>query len=678
VRADNRKNAREVTPEPPLLERMTLRALAAWRPPPKLTLSEWADEHARLSEESSAEGGKWHTLPYQRGIMDAITDPETVEVWLIKSARVGWTKICNHTIGYHLHQDPCPILLVQPTLDDAEGYSKEEIAPMLRDTPALSDLTYSESKSKDSNNTLLHKIFKGGGVLSLAGANSPRGFRRISRRVVIFDEVDGYPPSAGAEGDQLKLGIKRTEYYWNRKILGGSTPTIRDLSRIEQKFKDGTQERFYVACPHCDHPQVLEWGGKDTPHGIKWPDGEPERAHYVCAGGGCIIQHDEKFAMMEDAERRQAAGESGIGWVAHAPFRNGRRSFHINALYSYSPNAGWGLIAQEFLEAKDNPETLKTFVNTVLGETWEENYSAKLRGESLEERAEDYPLLTVPRGGLLLTGAVDVQDNRIEVAVWAYGEQEESWLVNYAQLFGDPETRELWEQVDSVIDMPYRHQDGADMRVRAVCADTGGHHTHATYVWVNNRARRRKRDQHLPHVVAIKGSSLPGRPAISGKSTKQDIHHRGQVIVKGADLFMVGTDTIKTVVYRRLMRDGADGKPVAMHWPKGLPVDFFRQLTAERQLTKYSKTGFTVRVWVKKAGERNEALDLTVYSYAALQWFYSRVNRATLWTQLKKLVTPPANADPRPAEPEKAPVSVVPRKQVLRRPRRGWIGGWRK
>jgi phage terminase large subunit GpA-like protein len=663
----------------PILERMVARALRAWRPPPKLTLSQWADEHARLSEESSAEAGKWHTLPYQRGIMDAVTDPEVVEVWLMKSARVGWTKITNHTVGYYLHQDPCPILVVQPTLDDAEGHSKEEIAPMLRDTPALAQLISAEGKAKDSNNTLLHKVFKGGGVLSLAGANSPRGFRRISRRVVIFDEVDGYPPSAGAEGDQLKLGIKRSEYYWNRKILGGSTPTIRDLSRIEVKFNEGTQERFYVRCPHCQHPQVLEWGGKDVGHGIKWPDGEPERAYYVCAGAGCIIQHSEKFAMIERADAEQRAGVSGVGWVPHAPFRNGRRSFHINALYSYSPNAGWGQLASEFLEAKDNPEQLKTFVNTVLGETWEENYSAKLKGESLQERAEQYAMLTVPAGGLMLTASVDVQDNRVEVLVDAWGDAEESWVVNYAQIFGDPETRELWDQVDNVLDTPYRHEYGMDMRVRACAVDTGGHHTHATYVWVHNRKLRRKRDKRMAHVIAVKGSSVPGRPAITVNPNKQDVVVRGQPTGVKVDLHMVGADTIKTVVYGRLAKSDRPEFGPKMHWPIGLPVDFFKQLTAERQLTKYGKDGFPKRVWTKKPGERNEALDLKVYSYAALQWFYSRVNRATLWHQLKQVVRAPAKSvEEKPtAEPPPPPVTAVPRKPVPRR-RGNFVKGWRR
>lgn len=205
-------------------DKISARARKAWAPPPSLSLSEWADQYAYLSAESSAEPGKWHTIPYQRGMMDAFTDPSIEQITIMKSARVGYTKIINNAIGYFIHYDPCPIMVVQPTIEDAAGYSKEEIAPMLRDTPVLEKLV-SEARAKDSDNTIVQKTFPGG-VLSMVGANSPRGFRRVSRRVVLFDEVDGYPATAGTEGDQIKLGIKRTEYYWYRRIAAGSNFSI--------------------------------------------------------------------------------------------------------------------------------------------------------------------------------------------------------------------------------------------------------------------------------------------------------------------------------------------------------------------------------------------------------------------------------------------------------------------
>lgn len=578
---------------------------AALRPPPKLTLSRWADEHAVLSAESSAEAGRWHTIPYQRGIMDAITEPSIEMVSVMKSARVGYTKMLNHMIGYHVHQDPCSILVVQPTIEDAEGYSKEEIAPMLRDTPALLGLV-SDAKSKDSNNTILSKMYPGG-TLSIVGANSPRGFRRVSRRVVLFDEVDGYPQSAGAEGDPIKLGIRRSEYFWNRKIVAGSTPTVKDDSKIEKLFGQSDQRRYYVPCPQCGEMQYLRWGN------LKWPEGEPHLAYFVCEKNGCIMPHEKKRQMVERGE-----------WRATAPGNGKHAGFHIWAAYSYSPNASWGALAAEFLEAKGDAESLKTFVNTVLGELWEEEYSAKVGAETLRSRAETYEPGEAPAGTLCLTAGVDVQDNRLAVKIKGWGRGEESWVVSYAEIYGDPARAEVWKQLDEVLFRSYRHASGGELKIMATAIDTGGHFTHEVYQYA--RARKAQR------VLAIKGSSQRGKPAIL-RPKKVDVNFRGETLKRGVELYTVGTDTIKTVIYSRLKLN-APGKGYT-HFHAALPDSYFEGLTSERQLVRYVK-GFPVREWVKKPGQRNEPLDCEVYSYAALQFLYMLYDRKTIWDQLER------------------------------------------
>lgn len=647
-----------------------LAARNAFRPPPRQTLTQWADTNAYLSAESTAEPGRWRTLPYQKGIMDAFTCPRTEQVSVMKSARVGWSKIINNVVGYHMHNDACPIMVVQPTIEDAKGYSKEEIAPMLRDTPALRGLVQ-EARAKDSDNSILHKKFPGG-VLSVVGANSPRGFRRVSRRIVLFDEVDGYPSSAGAEGDQIKLGIKRTEYYWNRKIGAGSTPTTAGISRIERLFLQSDQRRYFVPCPHCGEKQFLKWGGKEHKFGIKWPDGEPEKAYYVCEHNGCIIEHTEKRWMVERGE-----------WIATNPAgAAGHAGFHIWAAYSYSPNATWGHLAKEFLECKNDPEQLKTFVNTTLGEVWEEEYSAKIGAEGLAARAEPYDLLTVPEGGLVLTAAVDVQDNRLEFLVKAWGRDEENWVINYGKIFGDPAQQDVWDQLDSVLLMQYRHATGPALRVFAAMIDTGGHYTHETYAYV-----RKWRKSKRPFVLAIKGASRAGKVAL-GKPTWQDVNHKGQTIKKGVALWPLGVDTIKSTVYGRLKLSEPSGAGV-YHWPIGLPQEYFDQLTAEKCITKY-RNGYPVKVWVKRSGDRNESFDMEVYAYAALLFLYTRYARATFWPQLEKELakkqTAPQNADqpPTPAPPE---VEAQPEakgtgrrrtpKRGPMRPRNGRTGGRR-
>lgn len=617
-------------------------ARAAWRPPKKLTLSEWADAHAYLSAESSAQEGRWRTLPYQKGLMDAMTDPAIEMVVFQKSARVGYTKCLNNLVGYHIHQDPCPIMLVQPTDSDAEGYSKEEIAPMLRDTPVLRGLV-AEVKSRDSNNTILNKSFPGG-VLSLVGANSPRGFRRVSRRVVLFDEVDGYPPSAGSEGDQIKLGIRRSEFYWNRKIVAGSTPTTKESSRIERMFLESDQRRYFVPCPHCGAFQYLKWPN------IKWPEGNPWAAYYECEHCQEAIEHSAKYEMIQRGEWRATA----------EPARPGLAGFHIWAAYSYSPNATWGQLAAEFVEAKDNPELLKTFVNTALGETWEESYSAKLDAEGIAARAEAYDLLTVPDGGLVVTAGVDVQDDRIEIVQRAWGVGEESWLVNRAVIYGDPSKSELWDQALNVLNMEFKHATGGRLKTYAAVVDSGGHFTHEVYAFARQHRAR--------HILAGKGMSTPGKPAL-GKPTKQDINIRQQVIKKGAQLWPIGTDTIKSLIYGRLRRATAGAG--AYHWPLGLPPEYFSQLTAEKQATRYIR-GFPVKVWVKKDSDRNEALDCEVYCYAAMQYVYTRHNRATFWEQMASRLERVVEMLQNPAQDEPAPAPVAaPAGKVS-------LSGWRR
>ena len=629
---------------------------ASWRPPKRMSLSEWADRYAYLSAESSAQEGRWRTLPYQKGIMDAMTDPAIEQVVFMKSARVGYTKCLNNLIGYHIHQDPCPIMLVQPTDSDAEGYSKEEIAPMLRDTPVLAGLV-SAVKSRDSNNTILNKSFPGG-VLSLVGANSPRGFRRVSRRLVLFDEVDGYPPSAGPEGDQIKLGIKRTEYYWNRKIVAGSTPTIKDVSKIERMFLETDQRRFFVPCPHCGEKQFLVWGA-DKPYGVKWPAGRPLEAVYVCAHCGSTITHGQKYDMID----------AGLWLPTAEAVRPGLAGFHIWAAYSFSPNATWGQLAQEWVEAQGDPELLKTFVNTALGETWEDNYSAKLDADVLERRAEAYDLLTAPAGVLVATAGVDVQDNRIEVQVVGWGDGEESWVLNYAVVYGDPSGFEVWAQVLDVINTPIRHASGAVMRAYCAVVDSGdGNRTNEVYAFARTHRAR--------HILAGKG--MPGsRPPI-GAPTKQDINIRGQKIKRGVALYGVGVDSVKSTLYGRLKRGEGSGAG-AVHFPLGLPRAYYEQLTAEKQAVKFIN-GMPRRYWTKKDGDRNEALDTFVYAYAGLHYVYSRHNRASFWQQMAAILsqTAPQVIESAPDAPEAGPAGGDP--VGTAQPAMGRINltGWRR
>jgi phage terminase large subunit GpA-like protein len=238
------------------IRRLTLNALRAFKPPPDLKVSDWADQDRKLSPEASAEPGQWITsrAEYQRGIMDAFSDPAVEMVVVMSSAQVGKTEILNNVIGFHVAQDPSPMLVVQPTLDMAQTWSKDRLAPMLRDTPQLQGLV-KDPRARDSGNTTLHKIFPGGHITA-CGANSPSSLASRPVRIVLCDEVDRYPVSAGSEGDPVSLARKRASTFWNRRIGLFSTPTNKGNSRIEAAFEESDKRFYFVPCPHCKHRTV--------------------------------------------------------------------------------------------------------------------------------------------------------------------------------------------------------------------------------------------------------------------------------------------------------------------------------------------------------------------------------------------------------------------------------------
>lgn len=567
-------------------------------------------------------------------MMDAISDASIREVWVMKSAQVGWTEILNNCIGFHVHQDPAPMLLVQPTLEMAEAWSKDRLAPMVRDTPALSE-KIADPRSRDSGNTLLHKKFAGG-HLTVAGANSPAGLASRPIRIVLFDEVDRYPASAGTEGDPISLGKKRTATFWNRKVLAGSTPTIKGSSRIEAGFDSGDQRFYQVPCPHCGEFQRLVWAQ------VQWPEGQPELAHYVCQHCGTMLTEQDKPGML-------AAGE----WVASRP-SHGIASFHISELYS--PWSSWREMAVAFVQAKKFPETLQTWINTSLGETYEER-GEEVGAIGLASRREQYDTQRIPPAVLLLTAGVDVQDDRLEVSVWGWGRDEEAWLVEHCILPGDPGSDSLWQDLDGLLARPRTREDGSKMLIEATAVDSGGHFTQQVYGYAARRKARR--------IWAIKGAGGFGRliwPKRAGRAGKT-----------AAQVHIVGVDTAKDVLFGRLKRVHEPGAGY-LHFPASVDEQYFEQLTNESLIYRVVQ-GRRMRSYrPRAAGVRTEALDCMVYAYAA---FIGRGG---------PLVLPQRNAAPVTAEkpesvvPPPAPVAerqtVVRKPQTSRRPG-GYLNSWR-
>jgi len=553
------------------------------KPPPKLSVSAWADSNRRLSPESSAEVGAWNTsrAEYQREILDAVSDASVEAVVIMSCAQVGKTEILLNLIGYHIHQDPSPILLVQPTLDMAQTFSKDRLAPMLRDTPVLQGKV-ADPKSRDSGNTTLKKNFFGGHI-TMCGANSPASLASRPIRVVLFDEVDRFPVSAGSEGDPIDLARKRSATFWNRKEVAVSTPTLKNSSRIEALFENTDKREYHVPCSDCGHHQVMKWSQ------VHWQDGDPSTAHYVC---------EECGSVWDDAARYRAirTGE----WRATAPFV-GRAGFRLSGLCS--PWTPLSSAVSDFLQAKKLPETLRVWVNTYLGESWEDD-GERLDDFQISSHREDYTSDSIPEEVVFLTAGIDVQDSYLACEVVGWGRDEESWSIEYRDFFGDPASAQVWADLDNYLSTTFTTSDGRELDIKASAIDTGGHHTQAVYKFCKPRIGRR--------IFAIKGVGGEGKPIVGRASTNNHIKCK---------LFPIGVDTAKEIVYSRLKIK--DQGPGYCHFPQ-YNDEYFAMLTAEKVVKRYHR-GFHRREWVK-VRQRNEALDCRVYALAALSIVGVNVN----------------------------------------------------
>jgi len=625
------------------------RAAKRFTPPPTLSVSKWSDEFRYLSPEDSSSPGRWSTdtAPYQREPMDACSDPLVEDVVLMWNAQSGKTQILLNIKGYYIHQDPAPILELQPTLEMAQSVSKDRFSPMLRDTPVLRGKVR-DARSRDAGNTVLHKTFPGGHV-TFAGANSPASLASRPIRILLCDEVDRYPASAGTEGDPVNLARKRTTTFWNRKRIYTSTPTLKGSSRVESLYDASDRRRYHVPCPHCGEMQVLYFGS------LKWTDGKPLSAYYVCVNG-CEIENKDKMEMLRAGEWRAENPEALM------------RGYWINELYS--PWVSWGEMAKNFVDAKHGGlETLKTFVNTSLAESWE------VQGESVDDaslmkRLEVYPA-EVPEGAVVLTAGVDVQRDRIEMEVVGWGRSEQSWSVDYLVFRGEVDAEKRakaaqdgtplpnpWEELDVALRRRYKHASGVELGIIATGIDSGdGTTTHQVYKFVGPRKTR--------SVWAFKGVAGTGKPIVNAHPTTQR---------NGALLFMVGVDTAKEQIYSNLKLDQFG--PGYCHFPQKDQYDeeHFKQLTAEKVVTK-KRNGFPYRVW-EKTRARNEALDCRVYALAALE--ARRVDLDKCAESLQK------QAEQKTAVPE--PEKIVAGTESLPRPpaprpmrpviRNNWVNKW--
>lgn len=564
-------------------------------PDPDYTVSEWADNNRYLDQKSSSEPGKWRTdrTPYLRAIMDSLSvNNPTSEVVFVKGAQIGGTEAGNNWIGYTIDIAPGPLMAVATSLDVAKRNSTSRLDPMIDSCPTLAKKV---PRGRDKRNSLLKKEYPGG-MLVLVGSNSPANLRSMPARYLFLDEVDAYETNLGGEGDPIALAIARTRTYSSRrKVFMVSTPTVEQTSRIWKAFLTSNQQYYMVPCPHCKTKQRLIWSN------IRYPEDKPHDVVYMCQSCGVGIEEHYKEVMLANGE-----------WVASNP-GSPIDGYHLSSLYSPLGWYSWKEAAIEYEASKNDPFMLQVFTNTVLGEPW------RVRGESPEwqplyDRRVKHERGVVPNGALVLTAAVDVQGNRIEVEILGVGENFESWLIDYIVIPGDPFSAKPFEELDRIMEKQYLCEDGTLTTIRRLGIDSG-YATHEVYDW----ARKYGSDR----VIVTKGVDTLNSLVSTPKSV--DIKKNGKLVKRGITLWNMNPSIAKQQIYGWLKQQNVtDEKPKGWcNFPEWAEQSYFKMLCAE-QLTFKTVGGMPKMVW-EKIQDRNEVLDTRVINRVV--WYTLGIDR---------------------------------------------------
>ena len=555
----------------------------AMSPRRPLSVTEWADGNRVLTGKQSGERGPWRTrrTPFLEEIQDCFsTNSRVQDVVVMKSSQVGITEATVNVIGYIMDHAPTPMMVLMPTIDARDSWKAQKLNPLLTDTPAIRDLL-GGNRSRDAANRQDMIDFPGG-VLFLSGGNSPNSYAQRSVRIVIMDDLDRFPPEVGSEGDPVKLAAGRTKAFARARRMLVSTPTVAGESLIQREWLKSDQRRYHVPCPHCGELQPLEWGGQETAHGVKWSKVEDNilSAWYVC-----------RACQREIAEHQKPALLAGGRWIATYPERH-VRGYHLTALLApVGLGPSWLDLAREWQDAVKSPGTLRTFVNTHLGEPWVEQ-GDEIEPTGLLARLEDYEEMPRP---LIKTAGADVQKDRIECTIIGWQAGEEAWVMDHLIVPGDTAQPETWSRFLAELD---------HYAPDALAVDSG-YNTTMVYEFVSK----------LRYAYAVKGVPGPGRPLVEDERARRQRLRRQRK--KGITVHMVGVDQAKALLFSRLkiIKPGAG----YVHFPNDPSFDdeYFAQLTAEKLVTKIRGTR-PYAEWVQSR-PRNEALDCFVYAHAALR-----------------------------------------------------------
>lgn len=640
--------------------------------PPMLTCSEYADEHFYMSSESSYTEGKWESLPFQVGILNAMGNDQISVLNLMKSARVGYTKMLMANSAYKIEHKKRNVLIYQPRDGQAKTFMKKHVETAIRDIPVWRELApWMGRKHKDS--TLEDKIFTNGKTLMVRGGTAAANYREISTDDVIYDELAGFDESIEHEGNATSLGDTRIELSMFPKSIRGSTPKVLGTCQMEKACSESPHFfKFNLPCPHCGELQSLKWGGPEEPLGIKWRKDEkgehdPSTAYYLCEHCGCIIENNQLDDMELDDRAIWICENTGIRTRDFIDFYDAEGNdiitppnISIHIWSAYNSLNSWAKLVTEFLKAKGDKEKLQTFINTKLGLPWDNDTGERVEWEDLKRRREMYPSGKVPDWVVYLTAGIDTQDDRYEGRVWGWGAGKEAALIDRFILYGDPSSQVLKDKVAERIAQSYARADGVILNIGVAGWDSGGHYTDDVYAMSKKLGVMR--------VIPLKGANVYGKP-IANFPRKRT--------AKGVYLTEVGTDNAKELIMAmlRIDPDVDVRKPGAIHFPLNESVcdDIeLQQLTAERKIPK-RENGRIVYRW--DAGKRrNEALDCFVYALAAL---YIAIEKFGINLDKLSKVTPIAISSDQPKEPKpKAAKQANANAAYLNGGGGGSSGGW--
>ena len=609
------------------------------KPKPKNNALEFAKKHGYLSPESSASTGRFVPFAYQEEPLKAMSDDDIELIVWMKSTRVGYTKLVNFKVAYNIAEDPATILVFQPNDGKAKDWAKDELKPLIRDMPIVSEKII---RTREDDLTMKKSFF--GGYVSSRGGKAVSNYASATARDVVYDEYDRFPDDVDGEGDPYSLGVKRIESYWNGKMIIGSTPRIKYHSKTEAKFEETDKRYRYLPCPHCNHFQILEFPNLIIPQeyrdGVKhW---KTEDTKLKCIKCEELIDHRYK-KQMDNAGKWQQTKEffccenwqqpkenenwsdDGEALCIHCNLtaeynRNGRkkRGYHIWAGYSFQPNTTWIKVAEAFVEALGNVEKMKSFKNTWLGETWEEK-SVKLETNDLLEKVEDYT--NIPDGAKIILMTVDTQDDRLEYLITAWYDGETSYNIKAGKILGDPINQFVWDELLKIHNTSLFEDGGKEVKIYKSFIDMAGHKTSEVKKFVQRNKKK---------FIMLKGDSRESK-----ENDARPVSYLKKSSVDDSIILWVATTKAKDIVFERLALNKEDYGYI--HHNDTFDAEWFEQLTAEKKIFKKNKRGFIEQTYIKTR-ERNEALDLVAYQLAAVKLIQQQIRGFSLMIENEEKV----------------------------------------